>query len=136
MLIDALDHGEEDFERRRLAEARVEAERLLLATDKALAADADLLDPTEQREVPEHAARLRRALDEQEAPDAAAAVASRLQALSQVLDAATHAWAGRRMDRAFQGALAGRDVSQVAGSVEHARGVDAHLAEHQKGGAP
>jgi molecular chaperone HscA len=131
MLIDALDHGEDDFERRRLAEARVEASRLLLATDKALAADADLLDESERQAVPEHADRLRRALAEDSAD--IGAQASRLQALSQTLDAATHVWAGRRMDRAFQAALAGRDVSQVAGRVEHARGVEAHLAEHQKG---
>jgi molecular chaperone HscA len=135
MLIDALDHGEEDFEQRRLAEARVEAERLLLATDKALAADADLLEPKERSEVPEQATRLRRALEQKPTPDGPGTLASRLQALSQALDAATHAWAGRRMDRAFQAALAGRELSQVAGSVEHARGVDAHLAEHQKGGS-
>jgi molecular chaperone HscA len=36
MLIDALDHGEEDLERARLADARVEAERIALATQKAL----------------------------------------------------------------------------------------------------
>jgi molecular chaperone HscA len=136
MLIDALDHGEEDFERRRLAEARVEASRLLLATDKALAADADLLDESERRAVPEHVTRLRSALAAEPTDDAPGALASRLQALSQSLDAATHNWAGRRMDRAFQAALAGRDVGQVAGSVEHARGVDAHLAEHQKGNSP
>jgi hypothetical protein len=40
------------------------------------------------------------------------------------------------MDRAFQAALAGRDVGSVAGSVQHARGVDAHLEEHQKGSQP
>jgi molecular chaperone HscA len=130
MLIDALDHGEDDFEQRRLAEARVEASRLLLATDKALAADADLLDQSERQAVPEHAERLRRALAEDGAE--IGAQASRLQALSQALDSATHAWAGRRMDRAFQAALAGRDVSQVAGRVEHARGVEAHLSEHQR----
>jgi molecular chaperone HscA len=132
MLMDALDHGEEDFERRRLAEARVEAERLLLATDKALASDADLLDSAERRQVPEHVARLRGALAQSPTDSAGiSTLASRLQALSQALDNGTHAWAGRRMDRAFQAALAGRDVRAVADSVEHARGVDAHLAEHQ-----
>lgn len=136
MLIDALDHGEDDFELRRLAEARVEASRLVLATEKALTADADLLDERERSEVPEQLARLRSALEETLPQGASAAHASRLQALSQGLDAATHAWAGRRMDRAFQAALAGRDVGAVAGSVQHARGVDAHLEEHQKGSQP
>jgi molecular chaperone HscA len=44
MLIDALDHGEEDLERRRLAENRVEARRILAATRKGLESDADLLE--------------------------------------------------------------------------------------------
>src|SRR6478609_6931935 len=47
MLIDALDHGESDFELRRLRDAQVEATRILLATDKALDTDADLLDEAE-----------------------------------------------------------------------------------------
>jgi len=136
MLEDALDHGEEDFEQRRWAEAQVEASRLLLATDKALNADADLLDARERQEIPEHVARLRDALEADAAERTPGARASRVQALSQALDSATHAWAGRRMDRAFQGALAGRKLGAVAESVEHARGVDAHLADHQKGSAP
>ena len=49
MLLAALDHGEEDLERRRLIEARVEAEQVIVATRKALAADADLLDPERAR---------------------------------------------------------------------------------------
>jgi molecular chaperone HscA len=48
MLLAALDHGEEDLAARRLAEARVEAERVILATRKALDADADLLAPGER----------------------------------------------------------------------------------------
>ncbi len=49
MLLAALDHGEDDLERRRLIEARVEAEQVLTATRKALAADADLLVPGRAR---------------------------------------------------------------------------------------
>src|ERR1700677_1616194 len=48
MLLDALDHGEEDLERRRLAENRVEAGRILLAARKGLDTDADLLEPGEK----------------------------------------------------------------------------------------
>jgi hypothetical protein len=51
MLLAALDHGEEDFEKRRLIEARVEADRVVMATRKALAADADLLEPGEREKV-------------------------------------------------------------------------------------
>lgn len=127
MLIDAIDHGEEDFEERRLVEARVEGARVLHAASRALETDADLLEPDEEREVRAAAERLAHAL----APDGAGN-AARVVALTEALDRATHAWAGRRMDRAFQGALGGKGLDAVAGSVEHARGVEAHLADHQK----
>ena len=51
MLLSALDHGEEDFEKRRLIEARVEAEQVLAATRKALAADADLLSDDDKSRI-------------------------------------------------------------------------------------
>ncbi len=51
MLLDALDHGEEDLERRRLAENRVDAVRILKATRSALETDADLLEPGERARI-------------------------------------------------------------------------------------
>jgi len=127
MLVDALDHGEEDFEQRRLAEARVEGSRVLSATEKALAADADLLTADESAAIQRCIEQLRGALD-----PSGSGSASRIGALTQTLDDATHAFAGRRMDRAFNAALAGRDVGALAESVQHARGVEAHLQEHDK----
>ena len=135
MLIDALDHGEEDFARRRLAEAKVEAARVLAATEKALDADADLLEPEEKERISGAMSALKHALESEQTGDGAPGAgrrASRIAALTQALDDATHAFAGRRMDRAFNSALSGRDVGTVAVSVEHARGVDAHLEEHGK----
>ncbi len=126
MLLDALDHGEEDLERRRLADARVEGARMVLATEKALAADADLLSDEERRGVEQALAGLR----------AAAAQATRpgvVQAAIDVLDQRTHAWAGRRMDRAIAGAIAGKQLGDVEGTVAHAAGVEAHLEAHQRG---
>jgi molecular chaperone HscA len=49
------------------------------------------------------------------------------------LDQATHDWAGRRMNRAVQAAIEGRDVSEIARRVEHAAGVEAHLDAHSRG---
>jgi molecular chaperone HscA len=126
MLVDALDHGEEDFEQRRLAEARVEASRVLLATRKALGADADLLGADERAEIERCMEQLERAIEP------GGANASRTLALTQALDDATHAFAGKRMDRAFNAALSGRDVGALATSVQHARGVEAHLEEHEE----
>jgi molecular chaperone HscA len=127
MLIDALDHGEEDFEERRLVDARVEAERVLLATRKALAADRDLLSAEELESVERAVSDLVTAIE-------GSKNASPLKNALDALDHATHAWAGRRMDRAVQAAIAGRDLSSVAASVEHAAGVEAHLHAHGSGG--
>ncbi len=128
MLLAALDHGEDDLDARRLAEARVEAERVLLATRKALAADADLLAEGE-------AASIARAVAELEAAVAAEAGlagkrASRIQSKTDALDEATHAWAGRRMDRAVARAIEGRKLDEVESEVAEARGVDAHVEDH------
>jgi molecular chaperone HscA len=128
MLIDALDFGEEDLERRRLVETRVEGERLLLATRKGLAADADLLSDAERASVDAALKALHDAI-------ASAESASPVQSAIDALDHATHEWAGRRMNRAVAQAIAGKSVNDIAQTVEHAAGVDAHVARH-RGEAP
>jgi molecular chaperone HscA len=123
MLIDAIDHGDEDFEARRLLEVRVEASRIMLATEKALASDADLLDSDEREQVQNSLQALRAALQ-------ADGSAAQIWLLMDELDAATDSWAGRRMNRAIQAAIAGKDVDAVARSVAGAAGVEAHLEQH------
>ena len=124
MLIEALDFGEEDLERRRLVETRVEGERLLLATNKGLATDADLLNAAERAAVDGALTALRGAIE-------SAKSASPVQAAIDALDHATHDWAGRRMNRAVAHAIAGKSVNDIAQTVEHAAGVDAHVARHR-----
>lgn len=123
MLMAALDHGEDDLNLRQLVEARVEAERVLQATRKALEADADLLESADERRQIDEAMTL---LGQTIRGDKAALI--RLS--TEDLDRATHAWAGRRMDRAIAKAIAGKVVDQIEESVAHAKGVDAHVAEH------
>jgi molecular chaperone HscA len=134
MLLDALDFGETDFEARRLVEARVEAQRILMATDKAWAADAALLTEEERPAVELGIRRLREAVERSRTVDESrrGAVASELQLLIDALADATHEWAGRRMNHAISQALAGKDLGNVAASVANARGVEAHLADHAK----
>jgi len=124
MLIDAIDHGDEDLEARRLADGRVEGQRLLLATRKALDSDADLLSAEERAAVDRAEAVLRDAV-------ATATRASTVQRAIEELDRVTHDWAGRRMDRAMKAAIAGKRVGEVAAEVERAAGVDAHVAAHE-----
>jgi molecular chaperone HscA len=123
MLIDALDHGESDFELRRLRDAQVEATRILLATDKALDSDADLLDEAER-------ARVEQALNAARSAASSASKASVVESAISALDDATHEWAGRRMNRAIQSAIAGKNLGAVEQSVAHAAGIEAHLAKH------
>jgi molecular chaperone HscA len=124
MLIEALDYGEQDLEQRRLVEARVEGERMLLATRKGLESDADLLDADAR-------ARVEQALSALAAAISSAKAAGPVQSRIDALDAVTHEWAGRRMNRAVAAAIAGRKVTDVETTVQHAAGVDAHVARHR-----
>ncbi len=129
MLLDALEHGEEDLGARRLAEARVEAERIRHATETALGADADLLEAGEGERIRSVLARLGEAVVGSDAP----AIQNRVDDL----DNATHDWAGRRMNRAIARAIEGKNVGAIEATVAGAKGVEAHLAAEQgsaKGG--
>jgi molecular chaperone HscA len=116
MLIDALDHGEEDLEHRRLAENRVDARRILTATRAALDADADLLQPGEGARIEQACASLEEAVGGESA--------SLIHARFEAVDEATKAFAGRRMNRAIARAIEGRRVDVIEKRVEHAKGVE------------
>ena len=90
---------------RKEVEARVEAERLLLALDAALAADADLLAAAERAELDADMARLRAAMGgtNREAINAAA----------QALEERSKMFAERRMDRGIREALAGKSMDEL-----------------------
>ncbi|TXL72605.1 Fe-S protein assembly chaperone HscA [Vineibacter terrae] len=109
MLYDSLEHAEDDMEGRLLVEARVEAERLLLALDAALAVDADLLDGAERTDLDADASRLRAAMadTDREAINAAA----------QALEARSKTFAERRMDRGVRKALSGLSLDQLESKV-------------------
>jgi hypothetical protein len=81
MLADALDSGKDDLNRRRVAENRVDASRILHATRKALESDADLVDEGERDAI-------ERACVELEAAAPGEQV-SRIQAAIDALDDAT-----------------------------------------------
>jgi len=116
MLLDALDHGEEDLNRRRLAENRVEAGRILLAARKGLEVDADLLEPGEKARIEQACAELDEAARGQDP--------GRIHSRIEALDTATKAFAGRRMNRAIARAIEGRRLDVVEKTVQHAKGVE------------
>jgi molecular chaperone HscA len=109
MLRDSLVHAREDMEQRLLIEARVEAERVLLALNAALAADGPLLSDEERAAIDSAIAKLRQAIKGEDRDLINAAV--------EGLDHATHAFAQRRMDRAVAQALKGHSLDEVEASM-------------------
>jgi molecular chaperone HscA len=108
MLIDALDHGEDDLKKRRVAENRVEAERILAVTAKAMVADAALLISGEKEAISKAMSALSEA--------AKGSDATKMHTLVEALDAASKEFATRRMNRAIARAIEGRKVSDIAPS--------------------
>lgn len=123
MLLDALDHGEGDLYRRKLAEGRVEASRMVQATEKALAADAAMLDAEEAKTITSALVTLTNAAKGDDA--------NAIQRAIEALDAATKDFAGRRMNRAIMQAMQGKNVIQVEEQVAHALSLE---EAHEKRG--
>ena len=105
MLKEGFAHAAEDRDARALAEQLVEAAALLESLRAALAADADLLAPQERAALDAAVAALERS---REGTDHRA-----VKAAIEAVNAASTEFAGRRMDRAVSGALAGRRVDEV-----------------------
>ncbi len=105
MLEESHVHAAEDMMARALAEAKVEAERIVAATDGALKADAELLAPEERAEIERALADLRCVLDGGDHRAINSAVAA--------LNRASEEFAARRMDRSVSQALTGRSVDAL-----------------------
>ena len=121
MLLDAIDHGEEDLAARKLAEARTEAGRVLSSTRKSLGEDPDLLEPGEQEKIEAAIAVVEAATKGSDG--------GRISLALEDLDAATKEFAGRRMNRAIASAIAGHSLDDVEKTVEHAKGIEAAHAD-------
>jgi molecular chaperone HscA len=105
MLKEGFGAADADAAARALREARVEAERMLLATRSALAADGDLLDDSERAAIDALMAdteRIARRDDHRAIDDAVKALAE-----------GTESFAALRMNRGIRAALAGRRVEDV-----------------------
>lgn len=107
MLQESFATAEQDMQARALAEARVEADRMLMATRSALGADAQLLSPDERTAIDALVA----ALDALRGSDGVQARA--LATATEALAHGTEAFAARRMNNGIQKALAGKNVSSL-----------------------
>ena len=105
MLQESFSTAQQDMKARALAEARLDADRMILATQSALATDADLLSPDERAQIDGLMAGLR---DTRTHSDAAV-----IEAATQALAKSTEAFAAERMNRGIKKALAGKNIESV-----------------------
>ena len=105
MLQDSFTTADVDIKARALAEARVDADRMVLATLSALDADGDLLSDTERFEIDALMASAQKAKTLEET--------TRIEAATQSLAQGTEAFAAMRMNRGIQKALAGKNIATV-----------------------
>jgi molecular chaperone HscA len=95
----------DDMKMRALREQQIEADRLVEATQAALAADGDLLSAHERAAVEAQIAKLRAIRDGSDTQ----AIRKAIEALA----AGTEAFAARRMDRSIAQALTGRRLDEI-----------------------
>ena len=105
MLQDGFATAQEDMKARALVEARVDADRMLLATQSALDVDGDVLSAEQRDSIDGLMTALRAAV----ASDDPAVVEGATQALAK----GTESFAAERMNRSIQRALAGKSVNTI-----------------------
>jgi molecular chaperone HscA len=105
MLQESFSTAQQDMQARALAEARVDADRLILATKSALAADADLLGPNKRTQID---GLVLGVTDARAHGDAAT-----IEAATQALAKGTEDFAAQRMNRGIRKALAGKNIESV-----------------------
>ncbi len=105
MLAESFTTAESDMQARAVLEARVDADRMVLATVSALKADGDLLDDLQRAEID----RLMQAVQAARTLTDAKAI----EAITQALAKGTEAFAALRMNRGIQQALAGKNIETI-----------------------
>ena len=106
MLQDSFSTADTDMKARALAEAKVDADRMVIATRSALDADASLLEPAERADIEALMEQLR-------AVAAQSNDAGVIEAATKNLAKGTEAFAADRMNHSIQQALAGRNVETI-----------------------
>lgn len=105
MLKDSFATAQADMQARALVEARVDADRLLLATRSALDIDGELLAPDERAAIDSAMAQLVQAATSEDA--------ALVEAQSKALAQATEAFAAMRMNKGIAQALAGKNIETL-----------------------
>jgi molecular chaperone HscA len=106
MLQESFTTAEQDIKARALTEARVDADRMLLATQSALDADGALLDAAERAQIESLMTQLRNVA-------AQSHEAGAIEAATQALAKGTEAFAAERMNQGIRKALSGKNVETI-----------------------
>ncbi len=105
MLQESFSTAQQDMQARALVEARVDADRMLMATQSALQADGDLLSPEERAAIEALRVALRTAM--------ASTDAAVVEAATKALAEGTEAFAAQRMNQGIARALSGRQIESL-----------------------
>jgi molecular chaperone HscA len=105
MLQDSFKTAEQDIKTRALVEARVDADRMWLATQSALQADGDLLSAAERSHIETLMASTLQAKKLEDAAE--------VEAATEALAKGTEAFAAQRMNRGIQNALSGQHIESI-----------------------
>ena len=105
MLQESFTTAEADMQARAVVEARVDAERMLMAAHSALEADGDLLDESERAAIDQRMVAVLQVMGTEDA--------SLIEATTKLLAQGTEAFAALRMNRGIQQALAGKNIETV-----------------------
>ncbi|WP_333844416.1 Fe-S protein assembly chaperone HscA [Limnohabitans sp.] len=105
MLQDSFKTAEQDIKARALVEARVDADRMWLATQSALQVDGDLLSAQDRARID---GLMMATLEAKKLEDAAA-----IEVITEALAKGTEAFAAHRMNRGIQHALAGQNIENL-----------------------
>jgi molecular chaperone HscA len=114
MLLDSFAHAEDDVQTRLLAEQRIEAARILDALDHAMNDTPELLTELDHETIAAARATLEAATSDGDATAIRAAI--------EGLDRASKPFAERRMNRALERGLRGKDVDTALAQADHKRG--------------
>ena len=106
MLQDSFTTAEVDMKARALVEARVDGDRMLLATQSALNADGDLLSAEDRSHIESLMKTLRQTVD-------MAVEAQVVEDATEALAKATEAFAAERMNHSIQKALSGQNIQSL-----------------------
>lgn len=106
MLQDGFSTAQEDMKARALVEARVDADRMLMATQSALDADGDVLTTQQRDDILALMQALRQAVISEDT--------AHIEAATQALAKGTEAFAAERMNRGIREALAGKSIQFIS----------------------